>query len=195
MTAVRCVDGASKGRPAGADLLCDFANTLDVDVDAHQPEALPDAVSLTEWLCTQRLLDRHEDHATEDDLAVAVTLRQGLRRAMRQHSDGPDETDVPELRSVGLTLPMRVDFDGTRPILIPADGGARRGLAQVLIAVLTAQADGTWARYKLCVADDCALAFYDKSKNRSRHWCSMGDCGNRQKVRTFRARQQAERRQ
>ena len=44
---------------------------------------------------------------------------------------------------------------------------------------------------QVCVADDCQWAFYDTSKNRSRHWCSMGVCGNRQKTRTYRARQRA----
>jgi predicted RNA-binding Zn ribbon-like protein len=30
--------------------------------------------------------------------------------------------------------------------------------------------------------------FYDRSRNRSRHWCSMGVCGNRAKTRTYRAK-------
>ena len=38
------------GQPAPAELLCTFANTLDVDVDADPPEALPDAAALTDWL-------------------------------------------------------------------------------------------------------------------------------------------------
>jgi predicted RNA-binding Zn ribbon-like protein len=39
-----------------------------------------------------------------------------------------------------------------------------------------------------CTSDECLWAFYDRSRNRSRHWCSMGVCGNRAKTRTYRAK-------
>jgi predicted RNA-binding Zn ribbon-like protein len=48
--------------------------------------------------------------------------------------------------------------------------------------------DGRWDRLKICPADDCRWAFYDRSKNRFRHWCSMAECGVRAKSRAFRAR-------
>jgi predicted RNA-binding Zn ribbon-like protein len=34
-----------------------------------------------------------------------------------------------------------------------------------------------------CAADDCAWLFLDESRNRSRRWCDMTVCGNRQKAR------------
>ena len=43
-------------------------------------------------------------------------------------------------------------------------------------------------RLKLCVADDCGWLFIDGSRNRSRRWCDMSDCGNRAKARRFRER-------
>ncbi len=49
--------------------------------------------------------------------------------------------------------------------------------------------EGTWSRLKACAAEDCQFAFYDHSKNRSGHWCTMAECGNRAKVRSYRARQ------
>ncbi len=49
-------------------------------------------------------------------------------------------------------------------------------------------ATGDWDRVKLCPADDCLEAFYDASRNRSRIWCDMADCGNLAKVRKFRSR-------
>jgi predicted RNA-binding Zn ribbon-like protein len=176
--------------PAEADLLIAFANTLDVDVDADPPEALPDAPALTEWLRLRDLVDT-DDRADRDDLDLALTLRSGLREAMRRHADGDHPSRVPDLDAAATDLPLRIVFDGTRPRLAPAVGGARGGLARLLVAIADAQADGTWVRVKICVADDCQLAFYDISKNRSRHWCSMGGCGNRQKTRSYRARQRA----
>lgn len=40
-------------------------------------------------------------------------------------------------------------------------------------------------RIRLCDADDCVWLFLDTSKNRSRRWCDMKQCGNRNKVRRF----------
>lgn len=51
---------------------------------------------------------------------------------------------------------------------------------------------GELDRVKLCDADDCGWLFIDASRNRSRRWCDMADCGNRAKVRRFRERQRGE---
>jgi predicted RNA-binding Zn ribbon-like protein len=40
-----------------------------------------------------------------------------------------------------------------------------------------------------CGGDDCGWMFLDSSRNRRRQWCTMQDCGNRAKVRTFRQKQ------
>jgi predicted RNA-binding Zn ribbon-like protein len=182
--------GKNKTTPTQADLLCAFANTLDVDVDADPPEALPDAAALTRWLRDRALLDV-DARADIGDHGVAITLRSGLRAAMMLHQARDHTSPVPELDAAAAALPVQVVFDGTRPRLAPPIGGARGGLARLLVAIVEAQADNTWERLKLCAADDCLLAFYDTSKNRSRHWCSMGVCGNRQKTRSYRARQRS----
>lgn len=184
--------GAGMGTvtPAQAHLLCDFANTLDVDVDADPPEALPDAAALTGWLRQRGLLNA-DDRADSGDLDLALTLRSGLRDAMMRHHERDHTSPVPDLDAAAHALPLQIVFDGTRPRLAPAIGGARGGLARLLVAIADAQADDTWVRLKLCAADDCQLAFYDTSKNRSRHWCSMGVCGNRAKTRNYRARRRA----
>lgn len=182
--------GKGAGTPAHADLLCAFANTLDVDDDAATPDALTDAAALTDWLRARDLLGPDE-RADEGDLDVARALRSGLRTAMLRHHEGDHTSPVADLDATATRLPLRIVFDGTRPRLGPTAGGARGGLARLLVAVADAESDDAWVRVKLCVADDCQWAFYDTSKNRSRHWCSMGVCGNRQKTRTYRARQRA----
>ena len=176
--------------PAQAELLCAFANTLDVDIDADPPEALPDAAALTDWLRGRNLIDA-DDRADSGDLDLALTLRSGLREAMVRHSEGDGTSRVPDLDAAAADLPLRIVFDGTRPRLAPAVDGVQGALALILVAMADAQADDTWGRMKLCISEECALAFYDTSKNRSRHWCSMGGCGNRQKTRSYRARQRA----
>jgi predicted RNA-binding Zn ribbon-like protein len=44
------------------------------------------------------------------------------------------------------------------------------------------------SRIRKCGATDCDVYFVDKSKARRRHWCSMSNCGNREKQRRWRVR-------
>jgi predicted RNA-binding Zn ribbon-like protein len=48
-------------------------------------------------------------------------------------------------------------------------------------------------RHRLKCCDGCDRLFLDQSRNRSRRWCDMGECGNRDKVRRFRSRSQPRR--
>jgi predicted RNA-binding Zn ribbon-like protein len=44
------------------------------------------------------------------------------------------------------------------------------------------------AAVRRCLAQDCSWFFLDRSRNHSRRWCAMGDCGNRAKARRRRSR-------
>jgi len=70
----------------------------------------------------------------------------------------------------------------------PAGDGPDAACALVLGIVLIARADGTFARLKACPHTKCGWAFYDISRNRASHWCSMRICGNRTKGESFRRR-------
>lgn len=45
------------------------------------------------------------------------------------------------------------------------------------------------SRVRECAGHQCGWLFFDTSRNRSRQWCDMQDCGNLAKVRRFRTRQ------
>ena len=47
---------------------------------------------------------------------------------------------------------------------------------------------GDLSRLRQCGGQRCGWMFLDTSRNRSRHWCKMSDCGNLEKVRRFRRR-------
>ena len=47
------------------------------------------------------------------------------------------------------------------------------------------------SRVRQCGSGDCDWLFLDRSKNRSRRWCDMAECGNREKARRSRMRQRA----
>ena len=47
---------------------------------------------------------------------------------------------------------------------------------------------GEHDRIKECASATCEWVFLDRSRNRSRRWCDMSDCGNRAKARRFEAK-------
>ncbi|MEW6734421.1 MAG: ABATE domain-containing protein, partial [Acidobacteriota bacterium] len=47
---------------------------------------------------------------------------------------------------------------------------------------------GDLTRLRECGGENCGWLFEDTSRNRSRQWCDMQDCGNLAKVRRFRSR-------
>ncbi|NUR93058.1 MAG: CGNR zinc finger domain-containing protein [Nonomuraea sp.] len=66
--------------------------------------------------------------------------------------------------------------------MAPAPFG--QAMAGILDIVRTAMDDGCWQRLKACRRPVCRWVFYDASRNRSSHWCSMEVCGNRVKSRS-----------
>jgi predicted RNA-binding Zn ribbon-like protein len=70
-------------------------------------------------------------------------------------------------------------------------------IVQSALELLTA---GDHSRIKICPGPPrawmaCGWLFYDESKNRGRHWCSMADCGNRSKAQRQTARRRVKRKQ
>ncbi|MER7456789.1 ABATE domain-containing protein [Micromonospora sp. NPDC126480] len=58
-----------------------------------------------------------------------------------------------------------------------------RPLRPVVHAAVHLLTTGALNRIKGCAG--CRFVFYDESKNRSRRWCSMDDCGTAEKVRRY----------
>lgn len=158
------------------ELVRDFVNTYDVEADHDE---LGTSSELAVWL-RERALIGPADRATDDDLATAITLREGLRAALRREA-GAEPPELP-------VLPLRVTV-GVRPGLVPVADGVAGALAGIAAAVT----GGSWDRLKVCAEETCQWAFIDGSKNRSRSWCSMRVCGNRTKTRAYRARKQGSR--
>jgi predicted RNA-binding Zn ribbon-like protein len=72
------------------------------------------------------------------------------------------------------------------------DNALARPLRPIVHAAVTLLTGGPLQRVKRC--DGCQWLFIDESKNRSRRWCSMEDCGTDAKVRRYLARRAAARR-
>jgi predicted RNA-binding Zn ribbon-like protein len=84
----------------------------------------------------------------------------------------------------------RLTVDLGRPGLFPQAEGLEGALGVILASVYDAMRDDTWSRLKTCRT--CGWAFWDESRSRTAVWCSMQLCGNRAKVRRYRARSRPE---
>ncbi len=73
------------------------------------------------------------------------------------------------------------DLEDASPQLIDR---FRHAIVRDAAALLT----GDLRRVKRCPSHDCLWLFHDDSKNLSRRWCAMDDCGTLEKVRRYRAR-------
>jgi predicted RNA-binding Zn ribbon-like protein len=75
-------------------------------------------------------------------------------------------------------------------VLEPLRPGWRWALAEVAASAgaMLAAAPG---RIKVCANPGCRWAFHDRTRGNRRRWCNDLTCGNRDKVRRFRARARA----
>jgi predicted RNA-binding Zn ribbon-like protein len=143
-------------------LVVDFLNTLDVE---EATDVLADEADWRRWA--------GERHLVPDGLPAARAARNALRAA------------------AGDTVPERATLEAAVTIELGSAGPTLRAttaIGAVLASAVRLAVLGEWPRVKICASDDCRWAFCDRSRNRSRTWCSMRVCGNREKARSWRER-------
>ncbi|HET7568768.1 MAG TPA: CGNR zinc finger domain-containing protein [Gaiellaceae bacterium] len=157
------------------ELVRDFVNTLDVESGTD---------SLDGWLRTRGLW---RPRTSRRDLEQARAVREALRDLLRANNGCESDPDASAavLDAAARASGVTVSFAGDAVRLVAPEGG----IGPVLAAAGQAILEGSWPRLKACRADTCRWAFVDSARNRSRQWCSMQVCGNREKARTFRKRQ------
>jgi len=167
-----------------------FVNTLDIEAGTDE---LDSPASLEAWLRSRELMPGPV-LASVGDLRRAVGLREALREVLSGHVGAGHGADAPpaSLRAVteGLGARLEIGDDGSVRTA-PAGGTVADGLAALMLIAAEATTLGTWRRLKVCGADDCRWAFYDRSPTRTGCWCSMAVCGSRAKSRAFRRRSAA----
>ena len=170
------------------ELVLDFLNTIDLEAGT---DVLDDEENWRRWAVSRRLAAGRTSARTGGTRQARVT-RTALRRAVGDpdivpiagEPAGPVDVDFVDAGFVDAVLRVRLD-QGT-PTLAAVDPVGAVLAAATRLAVL-----GDWERVKICPADDCRWAFFDRSRNRSRTWCSMRVCGNREKARAWRERSRA----
>lgn len=163
-----------------------YVNTVDIE---DGPEELTDPEALTTWLVARNLMET--GYAAERaDLKNAVAVREAIRGIIAANSGSAvypvDVATINEAAAASRLRP-RLGSDG-RARLEPEVGGVVGAMGRIVAAVFSALAEEDWTRLKLCSSTTCRWVYYDQSRNHSSRWCTMAECGNRQKARRFRQR-------
>ncbi len=180
----------------------DFANTAKWHASSTPLETIHDYSELVNWAervkvltadqaVQMKCLSQSEPEAAKKAYAEAILIRETLYRLFSSVAaqQTPDPKDVATLNSLlidhapnrqltainqefhwSLRVSLSLNMITTAVLL-----SAEQLLTSILIN-----------RIGEC-ADDrgCGWLFLDMSKNRSRRWCDMNDCGNRDKVRRY----------
>jgi len=202
----------ARWRLVGARPCLDFVNTVggrDVG-DRIRRDDIPDYESLLRWSAFASLVEPSEmDRLRERARRSAPAARRVLRRAVRFREaiyrvgkalvvgQPPREAELRildrELREARrhqrlVARRRRLESDWIQD---------PRRLDRVLwpIALSAAAVFGSDEvdQLKQCGGTSCAWLFLDTTRNHSRQWCRMADCGNAAKVRRFRKRQRRKR--
>jgi predicted RNA-binding Zn ribbon-like protein len=174
----------TKAAPGRLRTIQDFVNTFDVEEDR---DSVATPAELAAWLQERGLLP--EGAVDEADHALALQVREALRRLLLANGGGrAAQADLALLDRLAAESRLTPRFDAGAVRLEPGAGGCVGALGRLVAIVAEAVGEGTWSRLKACSDHGCQWAFYDRSKNRSGHWCSMLVCGNRAKARQFRER-------
>lgn len=186
-------------------LCLDFANTVEWHASDHPEEGLTSYAALLDWargvgLLTERAAAQLQRSAARDPQAAAavlgdaIALREAIYRLFvsRVHGRAPLPADLAALNAaLARALP--------HARVVTAAGGyawdwaESQALDAMLRPIARSAADlltsAELDRVGQC-ADDrgCGWLFWDTSKNHTRRWCYMRDCGNRAKARRYYAR-------
>lgn len=187
------------GRPC-----LDFINTEGA-LRNGPPERITSYADLLAWAVLAEVLTEAEVGAlatagsARDRTGVlerAIRFREALYRIFAATLAG--EPAATADRAV-LDAELRVALAHRR--LVPSDGswrwefegtGADAMLWRLAVDASDLLTSQEMNRVRECSGDTCSWLFLDRSRNRSRRWCDMADCGNRSKARRYYARQKAE---
>ena len=191
----------------GGQLALDFVNTASRRDVGPLNERLQSYSDLVEWAALAKALPdavpgdlekaaAAHPAAAERTLNEARELRESLYRIFRAFAAGPEAKaaaadDMARLNAVfrRANSHRTLCCGGPNTVGAPTfdwkwdDGGAEldRVLWPIALAAAELVTSSDPQRIKECGGDNCNWLFLDQSKNRSRRWCTMEDCGSKVK--------------
>ena len=174
---------------AGSPALC-LVDTLG-NRGGKGNERLPDPAALDAWLSAAGLSTGSGSAASRKNLDETRALREAIHRCGLAAIAGEDlpADDLALVNLAASATPPRPQLVGGR-IVHHAGEPVRAALSHLAADALPLFVDPLRQRLRQC--PECRMMFLDTSRPGKRLWCSSAQgCGNRAKVRKFRARQAA----
>jgi predicted RNA-binding Zn ribbon-like protein len=187
----------------------DFANTVGSRAGDNPVEYLTNYETLIDWgrkanLLTPADADRLRQETARYPARGAAALRRAieLREAiyglfLAVANDGPPDISDLDVLNAALTeaqVKRRIVYYAARGFdweWLPDVDAFDMLIGLVALSAAELLNSDQLGRVKRCAADTCGWLFMDTSRNSSRRWCDMGDCGNRAKARRFYQRRRA----
>ncbi|MDQ0946806.1 putative RNA-binding Zn ribbon-like protein [Streptomyces phaeochromogenes] len=173
----------------GSVLATSFTGTLS-ERHGSAVERIPTPRRLVDWLAVSGLA---VDSCTTAQLDLARELRESIHAAATAAAV-QDALPVPAVqvindRSAQGRAAAILTPDGRRRWQLGSASCVEDALSVIAadaISIIAGERDGKLA---LCASPTCRAAFFDTSQSRTRKWCDMNTCGNRQKKARFHANQ------
>jgi predicted RNA-binding Zn ribbon-like protein len=197
-------------RLLGGELCLDFANGLKAGLGDHRSGYLANYADLVRWAQlagpiseegANRLLLEAESRPREADASFerAVALRETLYRIFSAvaREANPDPADLDLLSTVHMGTLEHYHIadteDGFGWVRVEGTDELGEPLWPVVLSATSLLTSGQLDRIKACPPEEggCGWLFRDASKNKSRRWCAMGECGSRVNMRRLYARKRA----
>jgi predicted RNA-binding Zn ribbon-like protein len=173
----------------GSVLATSFTGTLS-ERHGVPVERIPTPQRLVDWLTVSGLA---VESCTTAQLDLARELRESIHAAATAAAiqDAPPASAVRVInaRSVQGRAAAVLTPDGQRRWHLGSASSVEDALSVIAadaISIIAGERDG---RLALCASPTCQAAFFDTSQSRTRKWCDMNTCGNRQKKARFIANQ------
>lgn len=171
----------------GKVLATSFTGTLS-ERHGNAVERIPTPNRLVDWLAVSGLA---VESCTPAQLERAWELRESIH-AVATAAARRDPLPVPAVqvindRSTRGRAAAVLTPEGDRRWRLGSASAVEDALGVVAadaISVVAGERDG---RLALCSSPTCQAAFFDTSQSRTRRWCDMNTCGNRQKKARFNA--------
>jgi predicted RNA-binding Zn ribbon-like protein len=189
-------------RLVGGRLCLDFVNTANNHHLAEPKEHLTSYAALLAWACHAGALSaaaatRLEPAARQrpTDAAAELARARELRAALYAllGFGGAAEPALASFNKLLARLPAGGQLEPAAGVLAWAWGSGADPLGQPIYPVIWSAAEllvaPERALVRQCAGPGCTWLFLDTSRNHSRRWCSMEDCGNRAKAQRHYARQ------
>lgn len=171
----------------GSVLATSFTATL-TERRGEAVERVPTPGRLVDWL---RVSGLAVDSCTADQFELARELRESIHAAATAAALGEalpaSAVQVLNDRSVQGRAAAVLTPENTRAWRLSSPSSVEDALGVIAadaISVIAGERDG---RLALCASPTCRAAFFDTSQSRTRKWCDMNTCGNRQKKARFHA--------